>query len=68
MTELQKLIEEFYATRKRVDDNSHRQAKELQSIQMAIRKVSAAKTKFSDEELQQVSEIINITDEWWCQD
>lgn len=65
--ELRALIEEFNDQRAKTSNNGHRQAKELQSLQSAIRAV-ADKLELTDEDAKEVSNIINITNEWWCED
>lgn len=68
-SKLRNYIREFKEERGRVSTNGHRQAKELQSIQQAIKAVAEDEwQKLSDKEKEEVSDIINITDEWWCND
>ena len=64
---LRNLIEEFKSERGKVEANSHRQTKELQSIQKSIQKL-ASQEVLNEDETTEVSDIINITDEWWCND
>ena len=62
---LKELIAEFYEEHDRVTNERVIQARELQSIQKAIRVVSE-KEILIDEEQKQVNNIINIKNEWWC--
>lgn len=62
--ELKILVDEFYSHRNVVTDHSVIQARELRSIQNAI-KSEAAKRELTDEEWMEVAGIILIDDEWW---
>lgn len=62
--ELKNLVDEFNSHRFQVTDNSVIQARELRSLQNAI-KNTAAKRELSDEEWKVIIGIILIDDEWW---
>lgn len=62
--ELKILVDEFNSHRNVVTDHSVIQARELRSLQNAIRN-TAIKRELSDEEWKAVVPIIFIDDEWW---
>ena len=62
---LTKLVEDFRLEYSRVTEMYYRQGRELQSLQNAILLVSKAES-LTDEEEKEISNIVNITKEWWC--
>lgn len=63
---LKKYIEDFQSLREQVDNQPVRQARELISLQRAI-EICSQEEELKESERVLVSDVINITDEWWCE-
>lgn len=63
--ELRILVDEFYSHRNAATEHTVIQARELRSIQNAIKATVSTKCELTDEEWKAIVPIIFIDDEWW---